>query len=140
MDLKERVEDAILCRFKWSLLPFSVLSAILCLRLPPCIDQMLANYPKTIANKCRLYFFNDSSNKKLQLQSGLDILKGVVLLMKSSYSSFVRLTKGFENLERDGVIIHRKPHFYIVIIRKPVSQPFSSPLDKPFAFRRILNR
>ena len=47
MDLKERVEDAILCRFKWSLLPFSLLSAILCLRLPmhrPNVGQLPKNH------------------------------------------------------------------------------------------------
>ena len=55
MDLKERerVEDAILCRFKWSLLPWSLFSRRFFASGFPCIDQMLANYPKTIANKCR---------------------------------------------------------------------------------------
>ena len=103
MDLKERVEDAILCRFKWSLLPFSLLSAILCLRLPmhrPNVGQL----PKNHCQQVEATLLNDITQKTTPIWTRY-ILKGVVvlLLMKSSNLKPLKLLSALHLQKR-----HRK--------------------------------
>ena len=107
MDLKERVEDAILCRFKWSLLPFSRLSAILCLRLPmhrPNVGQLPKNHCQQVQGEAEATLLNDITQKTTPIWTRY-ILKGVVvlLLMKSSNLKPLKLLSALHPQKR-----HRK--------------------------------